>query len=168
MMRKMLLPISGLLLATLLSCSSLSGIKGKFSEPIKGKALSITVRRVSGMGLHLGVLLEIANPSNAKVLITPLKVKVIHEDGTESETTYDLKRKSLQEIEIKGGEILSGILGVANPNQSEQVQPGAPASLSKGENVTLNLLASKSDPDKVQVSIGQDGSKEQEVFAISK
>lgn len=167
-MRKMLLPISGLLLATFLSCSILPGTKGKFSEPVKGKALSITVRRVSGMGSHLGLVLELANASSAKVLVTPLKVKVIYEDGTESETTYDLKRKSLQEIEIKGGDILEGGLSVANPNQSEQVQSGAPASLSKGENVTLNLSGSKSDPDKVQVSIGQDGSKEQEVFAVTK
>jgi hypothetical protein len=120
------------------------------------------------MGTHLGLVLEITNTSGRRVMITPLRVKVIHEDGTESQTIYDLTRKSLEEIDYKGGDVLDGRLSVANPNRSEPVQSGSTAWLSKDENVVLNLSASKSDPDKVQVSLGTEGSSEQELFVVTR
>jgi len=156
------------ILIMLFSCGGLSGSKGEFNKPVTGKALSLTVMRVSGgLGTYLNVRLEITNPSGAKVLITPIKVKVFHDDGTETERVYELKRKSLQQIEIKGGDILSGTLGIGNPNQSEQVQAGTPAFLLPGEITGFTSTGFKSNPDKVQVFIGQEGSNEQEVFLIS-
>lgn len=151
------------------SCSNLPGIKGNFSEPVKGKALSLVVRRVSGGGPGTSLMLEISNPSSQKIIVTPLKLKVIGDDGSETETKYELKRKSAQEIEIAGGSIVSGTLAVASPNLNDPVQSGSPATLSQGEKIVFNLgPGGKTDPEKVQVSIGPEGSKDQEVFAITK
>jgi hypothetical protein len=157
------------LIATFSSCSNLAGIKGKFSEPIKGKALSVIVRRVySGGPGSESVMLEISNLSSGKVVITPLKLKVIGEDGSETETTYNLKRKSLEQIEITGGAIIGGTLAVSNPNQNDQVSPDAPAALAAGEKIVFNTSPGKSRAEKLQLSIGPPVSKEQEVFAITK
>ena len=152
---------------TSLACSSLPGIKGKFSEPVTGKALSLVARRVSSGGTGSSLMLEISNPSGSKIVITPLKLKVIADDGSETETTYNLQRSSLDQFEIAGGSIVSGTLRVASPNQNEPVQAGSPAALSQGEKIVFNLgPGGKTNPEKVQVSIGPDGSKDQEVFAI--
>lgn len=166
--RKFLLLILIISLPPLFSCSGSSGVKGEFSKPTAGKALSVTVRRVSiGSPLNLGVQLEMINPSGAKILVTPIKLKVFHENGTETERVYELKRKSLREIEIKGGDIISGTLGVGNPNQNEQAQPGAPAALSPGEKISFTATDFKSAPDRVQFFIGQEASGEQEIFLIA-
>ena len=157
-----------ILLGSVISCSSLAGTKGKFSEPTKGKALSIIVRRVSTGGLSTSVMLEVSNPSGGNVVVDPLKVKVIADDGSENETTYSLKRNTAEEIGIAGGSIIEGRLGVTNPNRNQSVQTGAAAFLSSGEGFTINLPGSKSDVDKVQVSLGPNGSAGQEVFAITK
>ena len=151
-------------LPAVLACSSLAGVKGKFSEPVRGKALSIVVRRVSDGGL----MLEISNPSSEKITITPLKLKVIDDSGSETDTSYELKRKSSQEIDIAGGSILSGTLAVANPNLNQPPQPGSPAALSQGEKIVFNPGPGKGIQEKVQVSIGPEGANTQEVFAITK
>jgi len=167
--RRIAWTLAVLFLLSALSCSNLPGIKGKFSEPVKGKALSLIVRRVSGAGPNLSLMLEISNPSAQKVIITPLKVRVIDEKGSETETTYNSTRKSLGLIEFAGGSIIEGTLSVTNPNQNQPAQLGAPAALAPGESVSMNLEPSgKANPKKVQVSIGPAGTNEQEIFAITK
>lgn len=156
-----------ILLTVLASCSGqLAGTKGKFSEPTQGKALSVTVRRISGGGLATSIMLEVSNPSNKKVALDPLKIKIIDTDGKQTETTYNLKRTKLEEIEFAGGAVIQGNAAVVNPNKSEQ--PTGSAYLAAGERFVLNLEGAGKDFDKAQVSFGPEGSAEQEVFAISK
>lgn len=157
MARKVSLLILITILLTNFSCSSSGDSQGVFDKPITGKALSVTVTSE--------VRLIISNPSSAKIPITPIKVKFFYKNGTETESVYELKSNNPGKIEIK---LVGDTLGTGNSNQSEPAKSGSPASISPGESIGLPLLITQSAPPKVQVSIGQEGSKEQEVFLITK